>query len=66
MEKTLVKKLEWARLRNPEIHLCYSEDGKPGLLLEGKNEWDETQEVNLEIYGGMELLREIIASEARE
>ena len=66
MERALIKKLEWVRLKNPEIHLCYSEDGEPGLLLEGTNQWDEAREVNLEIYGGMELLREIIKSEAKK
>ena len=65
MEKTLIKKLEWVRLRNPEIYLCYSEDGKPGLLLKGKNQWDEAQEIRLEIYGRMELLQEIIKLEAK-
>ena len=51
---------DWVRLRNPQIHLCYSEEGVPGLLIEGINEWEEQQEVRLEIYGGANRLSEIL------
>ena len=42
--------IETIRLINPDIRLCYSEQGDPGLLIEGTDYWDSNRTAQIELY----------------
>ena len=42
--------IETIRLINPNLRLCYSEHGDPGLLMEGTDYWDSNRTAQIELY----------------